>query len=350
MRTACIVLAVICAIAEAGDAGANSLSWTKLPSIPDKEGFAGTFAGTSGEYLLVAGGANFPDKKPWESGTKVWHDSVFALKSPEGAWKSVGRLPRPAAYGVSLSVPGGILCAGGGDARQHFTDVFLLQMHGDELRHTPLPALPRPCAFMSGALVGSTVFVCGGIETPDATQALQTLWALDLSAAKREWKELEPCPGAGRMLASAGSDAESFFLFSGVALKAGADGKPVREYLRDAWSYRSGAGWRRLPDLPRAAAAAPSPAPSVIDTQLLILGGDDGTRVDFKPQQDHPGFNTTVLVFDTRALGWTSAGNVPFSRVTVPAVRWSGGIVIPNGEARPGVRSPEVWFGRFLVR
>ena len=42
------------------------LSWDHLPPLPDEEGFAGTFAGivtskvTGKDYLVVAGGANFP--------------------------------------------------------------------------------------------------------------------------------------------------------------------------------------------------------------------------------------------------------------------------------------------------
>ena len=33
----------------------------------------------------------------------------------------------------------------------------------------------------------------------------------------------------------------------------------------------------------------------------------------------------------------------PLSRATAPVVEWQGRAVIPNGETRPGVRSPEVW-------
>ncbi|MFN6050335.1 MAG: galactose oxidase, partial [Planctomycetia bacterium] len=46
--------------------------WEKLPPLPDEAGFASMFAGVAGEKLVAAGGANFPDKKPWEGGTKVW--------------------------------------------------------------------------------------------------------------------------------------------------------------------------------------------------------------------------------------------------------------------------------------
>ncbi|MFO0044239.1 MAG: galactose oxidase, partial [Armatimonadota bacterium] len=56
----------------------QSPGWKQLPPLPDPEGFAAPFAGMSHNQLLVAGGANFPDKRPWEGGTKVWYDKVFA--------------------------------------------------------------------------------------------------------------------------------------------------------------------------------------------------------------------------------------------------------------------------------
>jgi hypothetical protein len=36
-------------------------------------------------------------------------------------------------------------------------------------------------------------------------------------------------------------------------------------------------------------------------------------------------------------------GESPLSRATAPVVSWQGGTVIPNGEVRPGRRTPEVW-------
>jgi len=76
-----------------------------------------------------------------------------------------------------------------------------------------LPPLPRTCAFGSGALVGGTFYVAGGIETPDATTALATLWALDVAKPETGWKELPACPGPGRMLAVAGATADTFIFW-----------------------------------------------------------------------------------------------------------------------------------------
>jgi N-acetylneuraminate epimerase len=145
------------------------------------------------------------------------------------------------------------------------------------------------------------------------------------------WRPLPPLP-----------DLEGY-LFSGAHLRTDTQGRPVREYLRDAWRYRPGSGWRRLADLPRAAVAAPAPALHVGDGRLLILSGDDGTKVHFQPILEHPGFPRDVLAYVPAQDSWTKAGEVPFSRATAPTAKWRGMLVVVSGEARPGFRSPGVW-------
>src|SRR5262245_53336947 len=232
-----------------------------LPSLPDKEGFAGMFAGVSDGKLLAAGGANFPDKKPWVGGTKVWYDTIFVLDRPDGKWQPAGKLPRKLGYGVSVQLEAGVLCAGGADAEKHHRDCFLLEWTDGKPATRKLPSLPRACAYAAGARVGDAVFIAGGIETPSSTTALKTFWMLDLTKLDAGWKELEAWPGSGRILPVAATHAGAFYLFSGAELSADKDGKPVRKYLRDAYAYTPGVGWKKLAELSRATVAAPSPAP-----------------------------------------------------------------------------------------
>ena len=321
----------------------SSLLWKQLAPLPDREGFASPFVGVTGGALLVAGGANFPEKRPWEGGAKIWYDGVFVLPEPGGAWVEAGRLPQVNAYGVAVSVPAGVICAGGGDAKAHFAEVFLLSWDGGTVKSRALPPLPRACAFGSGALVGGIFYVAGGIEKPDATAALATFWALDVAKPEAGWKELPACPGPARMLAVAGATADAFYLFGGVALSAGADGKAQRTTLRDAYAYSAAGGWKKLADLPRAATAAPSPAPLTAEGKLLVISGDDGLRAHLNGP-NHPGFPTDVLAYDPAADRWSGAGEAPFSRATAATVAWRGGWAVASGERKPGYRSSEVWW------
>lgn len=335
-------------------AGAEPLvTWGTLPALPDSFGFGAPFVGCSNGVLLVAGGANFPEQPPWAGGKKAWYDTVFALESPEGAWKKAGHLPRSLAYGVSITTKRGLACIGGADATRHYTDSFLLIWRDGAVVSEPLPSLPKPVAYACGALAGNTIYIAGGREGPDTPATLHSFYALDLGAPNPAWRELEPWPGAPRMLAVAGALDGSFFLFGGTDLIPDAPAKPRRQYSRDAYRYTPGQGWKRLADLPVFSAAAPTPAAPVGTTQLLVFGGDDGANVDKDLREAHPGFASGVLAYDVKRDAWTKAGTLPkdaaqglYPPVTTSMAEWNGGLVLPSGEIKPGIRTPKVLVGR----
>lgn len=327
-------------------------NWGRLAPIPNPLGVAGPIAGTDGASLIVAGGANFPDAPPWQGGKKVWHDRIYVLNDPDSKWRDAGKLARPVGYAVCVSIPDGsgvgpgVAYFGGSDANRHYDEGWLLKCTDGRLEQTRLPGLPKPCAQGCGALIGNTVYIAGGIETPDATVAMHQFWALELDKRPLLWKELEAWPGPARMLPVSAVWDGAFYLCSGVELSAGVDGKPVRKYLRDAYCFRPQQGWLRVADLPRAAAAAPSPGPDLGQSGFMILGGDDGSLVDFRPLDKHPGFPKSILAYDTNTDSWRSIGEQPASHVTTFTVHWRDRLVIPSGEVRPGVRSAEVLFLR----
>jgi N-acetylneuraminate epimerase len=323
---------------------AGEIAWTKLPPIPDREGFAGSFAGTHNGALIVAGGANFPSGKPWDGGAKTWHDTVFILEKPDGEWKRAGRLPRPLGYGVSITTKDGVVCIGGSDSQRHYADAFTVRWRNGQITPAPLPSLPRPCANFCGALVGNVIYLAGGMEKPDSTNAWNAFWSLDLTRINDGWKQGEVWPGAARIFAAAAAHEGSFYLIGGAALKRGPDGKPVREFLRDAFRFTPGIGWKRLADLPVASLGAPTPAFAFGSSHLFVLGGDDGAQLN-TPPTEHRGFSRRVLAYDTDENFWALRGSLPFALVTTPAVEWNGRVIIPGGEIRPGVRSTEVWSG-----
>ena len=194
-------------------------------------------------------------------------------------------------------------------------------------------------------LIGNTIYVAGGIETPTATTALKTFWSLDLAAPQSSWRELEPWPGPARMLAVAAVLGQTFYLASGTDLTGNEEGKPVRTYLKDAYCFHANEGWKRIADIPRPAVAAPTPAPIIGNDTFLVISGDDGTKVDFKPPDAHPGFPKSVLAYKANTDTWKEFGNAPLGQVTTPIVEWNDGFVIPSGEIRPGIRTPAIWFG-----
>jgi N-acetylneuraminic acid mutarotase len=205
-----------------------------------------------------------------------------------------------------------------------------------------LQPLPIAVSAASGALVGDVLIIACGMQQPGEQAATNRVFALDFSAKNPAWNELPPLPAAPRIFATAAVYEGVFYLFGGAALTVGANRKIARVYTREAWSYRAKQGWKRLSDLPKPVAAAPSPAP-VKDGCALLVGGDDGSRVGFTPLEKHPGFPATIIAYDIANNTWIDAGEAPAPRATLPVVEWHGAFVFPSGEVRPGIRSPEVW-------
>lgn len=322
---------------------AQRLRWQPAASLPDAHGVAGPFVGVVAGNLLVAGGANFPKGPPWEGGEKVWYDRVWGLERPDGAWRELGRLPKPAGYGVSITTESGLICVGGSQAAGHLADVTRLKLTEGGLIAEPLPSLPEPVANACGALLGTTIYIAGGSRTPTSTTALSSFYALDLSAEPLHWQELKSWPGPSRMLSVAAVFGDHFYLLSGVDLTADAAGNPERHYLTDAYRFHPTRGWSQIADLPRAVAAAPSPALPGGKSRFMVVGGDDGSSVGFQPIHEHPGFSTHIYSYDTTANTWSQSEHTPAPRVTTTSVECWDHWWFPSGEVRPGVRSPEVW-------
>ena len=315
-------------------------SLVPMPGIPDARGRAGMFAGVHAGVLVAAGGANFPQRMPWDGGTKVWYDEAFALRPEDSTWRSIGRLPAANAYGVSLTATEGVLIIGGGDGSRHFADVWLMSAGGGTAAFRALPPLPVPLAQMAGAIVGRDVHIVGGIERPDATAASEAHFVLGLDEVGAGWRRLAAPPAGGRILATAAALNGALYVLGGCSLRPGADGRPTRTYHRDAWRFARGA-WTRLPDLPAPVAAAPSPAP-VFGAGLYVVSGDDGHQVNVKPSA-HTGFTRRILRYDATAGRWDTAGEVPHApAVTLPTAPWQGGFALVSGEVQPGVRTPRV--------
>ncbi len=318
-----------------------SLPWRKLPDLPDLEGFAGSYAGVHREALIVAGGANFPEKPLWEGGPKRWTDRIFVLTAPEGAWLEPARLPKPMGYGASVSLPDGALFIGGCHAEGALNDAYLLTWKNGSITCEPWPSLPVTLTGHAAVLMGNVAYVMGGSVSPGEQDAENRMWSLDTSRPETGWVEAPPLPGRGRFLHQMATDGAALYVLGGIGLKPGDDGRMRRDMLTEAWRFSERAGWERLADLPYPVAAAPTPAPCA-DGKIALLGGDDATVQGFTPQ-NHPGFHNQSLVYDIAENAWRSGGPVGAARAVLPCALWRETAVIVNGEQRPGKRSNQVW-------
>src|SRR5690606_31196900 len=214
-----------------------------------------------------------------------------------------------------------------------------------------LPDLPHQVANCSSVCIGNYWYILGGIEYPDSKTALSICWRLDLDQAEKGWEQCPAIPGEGRMLSVVGDLDGKLLLASGVSLH---DGK--RTYLKDAYILDQSHRWKKIADLPEAVAAAPNPAWFDKDADyLLIFGGDNGELASKDLKERHPGFSNNVQYYRLSENTWDYAADSievgsrewskTWSPVTTGVAFWKGGIVLPTGGIRPGIRTPQVLFG-----
>jgi cyclically-permuted mutarotase family protein len=396
-----VSLAAVAGGAVFASAATAELTWSAFPPLPPaagqekQPGVASPFVGVHGNALIVAGGANFPDKMPWEGGAKMWWDDIWVLeKQPDGParWltEKSFKLPRRIGYGASVSTPDGVVSAGGSDAERCYADVFLLSWDArtHEVRREALPPMPEPLANMGGALVGHTLYVAGGQHVMKGATASSAFWALDLSRRNRpaefKWQVLPTWPGPPRVLPVAATQRTArgaeFFLFSG---RIPNPGEPTT-LLTDAYAFDPKSRmWRTISNVGggKGICAMAGTSAAAESGEILIFGGDRGqlfleleshdlavealraklaaaspeekTKLERSIEDHlaakrkiygaHPGFSREVLSYDPNRDTWRVAAQAPVPLpVTTTAVAWSGEVVIPSGEIRPGVRTRDV--------
>ncbi|MEL4375969.1 kelch repeat-containing protein [Brucella cytisi] len=387
---ASLALALACVTPSLADDIA--LQWKELPSIPAnarawndaipvKEkywrqiGLAGPITGVHGDYLLVGGGANFPEpgKMPNEANRlgKVYWNELFVLDLNKKSWsKKEFQLPSAIGYAATVSLPDGVLVVGGEGFRtgpdgaklakvEKSSGVFLMRYDpdSDEVAFKDYPALPVPSSYGAAALVGDTVYYQTGKD----------VYTLDLDSPDTGWKPLPAFPGEARDTALAAAVGGKFIVASGRNKQDG-----VWHIHDDAYAFDpANKSWEKLPDMPFPAMAGE--AFGVNDRYMVIVGGDKdvdrwnvlsgleterakhesgtpewekaNTALTFLADH-HFGFNTEVLAYDIKTSKWEQIGSFPGAApVTTQPVTWKGKLLLPSGEIRPGIRTPKIWMG-----
>jgi len=332
-------------------AAQNTLQWNTLPELPGGKGWAGMYAGVSHGALICAGGANFPGQMPWEGGKKKWYDGLYILE-PGKTWvKAAAKLPAPAGYGVTVSYGNRVIMVGGSNENGHLQGVTGYEWNVQKLTATAYPSLPQPLANMGGALLGNTIVIVGGSQSPTG-EALKICYVLDLTAIQRGWVEMEAWPGPERIFPVCAVLNGTLYMFSGETSGLNSKGEKFRHILQDGYTLRlqqkNGRWtplWERLPaPMPRGMSAGGSLLPVLGNDRFLFWGGVDGVTAQHKNPATHPGIIRNLLYYFPATDSWEFAGNKveADARVTLPVVYWNGQWVYVSGEIKPGVRTPSV--------
>ena len=134
---ACIIFSMLWMLTANSQHKPNQLTnWKKVGEFPATNGIpsiglAGQSAGVFGDFMIIAGGTNFPDKLPWEGGRKVYFDDVFFYgKNTKGVLTFSGKytLPMNLGYAATASTEKGLVMAGGENETGILNKVMILQI------------------------------------------------------------------------------------------------------------------------------------------------------------------------------------------------------------------------------
>ena len=356
----------------------TKVKWKKVAQLQNADGspslgFAGSINGVSNDALIVAGGANFPDKLPWEGGKKHYSNEIHILekKGNQYQWNktAVQTLPQPIAYPGNTTTSFGVVYVGGENQNGLSNKAYLINWNSDK-KETEIKTLPDlPIAITNIALTQkqNVVYAIGGDEAKNSSNLV---FAMDLNAEKPHWISLPNLPFAlANALAVVQND--KIYVVGGRTKTASAISDLHHTTLafdlkKKCWENKSD-----ISDGEHKINFSAGAGVALGNEHILIVGGDNGTtfhkietylskiaqcnseieKTKLITEKNilnttHKGFYNDVLLYNIREDKWSKIGELPFlAHVTTTAVLWNDKIVLSNGEIKPGIRTPDVMVG-----
>ena len=340
-------------------------------------GFAGPINGISNDVLIVSGGANFPDKMPWEGGKKSYSKTIHVLEKCKDTftWNAAvkSELVEPIAYCGSTSTNLGVVYVGGENENGLSNKAYLLKWNAakKEVETKSLADFPIAVANISLIHIGNIVYAVGGDE---ATKSSDLFVSLDLNEENPQWKTLPNLPLAlanAVVIAQKGKNGTNIYVVGGRTKTAKGisdlhNTTFVFDVKKQTWNTAA-----TISDGKNTTNFSAGAGVAVGSNSILIVGGDDGVifhqietylsqiakaKSDEEKAEliakknklvtNHPGFYNGILLYNTLTDEWSKIGELPFlPHVTTPAVLWDKKIILSNGEIKPGIRTPNVMLG-----
>ena len=371
---------------ENSENGTASVTIYPFPSATDgtEKGLSAVYAGIVDDNMFFMGGCNFPELPAAEGGKKRFYKAIYTAPIPTDndtllQWQKVGEIDEASAYGVSVSMLGGIVCVGGNNGKKSLSTANIIMVDKDSMEVTinPLPDLPVALDNMGGAALDTMIFVAGGNANGIPSNRV---FLLDFTNLQQEWIELPPFPGNPRVqpvcaVMTTPEEGKSLYIWGGFSTATSLT-EPSVSSTGYRYSFKRGE-WSEMPSpiveesevfLGGAAVAA------INDTMAAFVGGvnrdiflkalqresyiknavaekdsvvEKQLRSEVKEymlqQPEWYKFNSRVLVYNSLRNNWEEiVVTQSTSRAGAALLHKDGVIYSIGGELKPGVRVAEV--------
>lgn len=329
----------------------DEMKTSELRPIPDAayaKGVSAPFCGVVQGVLLVAGGANFPDKPLLEGGAKKVYDDIW-IKSPSfwKKWIHAGHLPDSTAYGATFQLGETLILAGGNAAGQTTDKVYSLRLSYGKAVLRTLPQLPEPLEQAGFTRDGDRLYLVGGLSGTRGSTAIYSCKISDYN-----WVKVADLPeplvqclafaAEGMLYVWGGFNPETLDVSSrGLSL-----------------NLDHPAEWKDAPPVPDDGTFVGATGVTMPDCRLVVVGGvnreifaralhntpeDRIPYLSKKPSEYQ--FRADVWRFDPATEEWTLVGSDSSCALAGPGAASCGlkELYVAGGEIKPGVRSPKIF-------
>jgi cyclically-permuted mutarotase family protein len=347
-----------------------------LPISTDTRGWnigvAGPICGLINNKIIVGGGANFPERLPWEGGKKIYHNRLYTLSKKllgRYHWQKVdSNLPHTLGYSANVSTKEGLLIIGGENETGELKCVYLLKETKGEIKIVQLKDLPIPVTATSAVEINGKVYLIGGTSE---NKAIPTLFYLENIDEKSDWKKLADLPIAlsNAVIVKQNDGSEDCIFVLGGRYKNNDD--ITTTFSSKVFKYHPSQNhWTEVGNLKtnlQNLQFAAGTGVAVKDGKILLFGGDDGITFNkieqfnydiqkaeglYKAQltnekaqllTNHIGFSKRILQYDVKTYHCEEIGlRKDLTQVTTTAFVFKNDIIIPSGEIKPGIRTPHI--------
>ncbi|PCG19663.1 cyclically-permuted mutarotase family protein [Brachyspira sp. G79] len=383
MKKICLILSIIFIISCSGTNTANNntnvldsktdkkIVWEMGGHLPSQTGMdknigtAGVLYGSlGGKYIVVGGGANFPEESVLNGGAKKTYSDIYMLEDKNGVLEVVEHinLENEIGYGASVTTDDGIYYIGGSSNPEADDDILFITLKDNKLNVEKIGDLPFTLQNGVAVYRDNKLYIITGKQ---AGKGSNKLYEYDLAA--KETKELAPVPGEeSRTQAVAQLLNGNIYVFSGGDLTAYTDGYKY-DFDNNTWTPAAdvaldgegisllGAASVKLNESEMLVIGGFNKA--VYDDAVYNLGNLQGTELAnfragyFGADPYEFNWNSNILIYNCDSNTWRTIGEIPFDAPCGEGLILIGNKIYSiNGEIKPGVRTDKMYVGTIIAK
>ena len=327
-----------------------------IPNHPIPHGVSAPFAGVINDWMIVAGGCNFPDIPAAKGGKKVYYSEIYAINMKEKSkgWKLLGQLPQNMAYGATVLIGDDMCLIGGENENGKLNSAYKISMdcEAGKVHIETLPSLPECITNLSGTAIGNDIYITGGMTETDRN-SLYRMSAL----SPDKWEKLTSYPGNKRIQSILLSNGKNeLYLIGGFQSPSK---KKEAVLSDDILCYNvDKRSWKRLIDLPldeNGEKRCLVGGSGIVHNDMLILTGGvnytifknaiNGKAPEGyleKPVEWYK-FNDDVLFFNLKERTWNVVNEVDgAAKAGGVLLMYEDCLYMICGETKPGIRTNKI--------